>query len=157
EPLGAPLHRSRPPATPPTPPPHPPRGGGVSVGVPREGLMEFGPGQPASVKRGSAAGIGTSGSFSSRRTRLAPRLVATHLKKAIRRASPSRPKPQSVDRMSRSGGTYSSARRISVATTSGGSTAALVWLTTPTAIFLSVRYLPRSGRSRPPVEAHSSV
>ncbi len=34
---------------------------------------------PPNVQRGSAAGISTSGSFSSRRTRLAPRLIATHL------------------------------------------------------------------------------
>ena len=43
----------------------------------------------------------------------------------MRRASPSRPKPQSVDRMSRSGGTYSSALRMMLATYSGGSTAAV--------------------------------
>src|SRR4029434_771076 len=35
--------------------------------------------QPAKVKRGSAAGISTSGSFSSRRTMLAPRLMGTLL------------------------------------------------------------------------------
>ena len=64
---------------------------------------------------------------------------------------------RSVERIGHWGGTYSSALRIRSATTSGGFTAVVVWLTTPMQIFLSVRYLPRSGRSRPPVEAHSSV
>ena len=75
----------------------------------------------------------------------------------MRRARPSRPNPQSVESTRRSGGTYSSARRISPATNSGGSTAAVEWFTTPMAIFLSVRTLARSGRSRPLVEAHSRV
>src|SRR6266850_8567291 len=75
----------------------------------------------------------------------------------MRRARPSRPNPQSVESTRRSGGTYSSAERISPATNSGGSTAAVEWFTTPMAIFLSVRNLARRGRSRPLVDAHSSV
>src|SRR2546426_11611196 len=65
--------------------------------------------------------------------------------------------PQSVESTRRSGGTYSSALRIKVATNSGGSTAAVEWFTTPMAIFLSVRWCLSSGRSRPFVDAHSSV
>ena len=59
------------------------------TGVPRVVGMASGDGaagargmrgaQPASVRRGSAAGTGTSGSFSSRRTMLAPSVMATHL------------------------------------------------------------------------------
>src|SRR6266705_477199 len=67
----------------------------------------------------------------------------------MRRLSPSRPKPQSVVITSRPGGMYSSALRISRATCSGGSTTVLQWFTTPIAIFLLVRYLAKSGRSRP--------
>src|SRR5438876_2676796 len=52
---------------------------------------------------------------------------------------------------------YSSAFRISPATYSGGSTTVLQWLTTPIPIFLSVRCLAKSGRSRPLVLAHSKV
>ncbi len=54
----------------------------VEAEVVDENEEDIGParhGQPEKVKRGLAAGMSTSGSFSSRRTMLAPRLMATAL------------------------------------------------------------------------------
>src|SRR5712691_1029435 len=71
---------------------------------------------------------------------------------------PWRPKPQSVETISRFGAMTLSARRMSAATSSGGSTCRVRWLTTPMAIFLSAP-MPwaKLSISSPPLSAASNV